>query len=121
MSTTLLQPTAPASRLRRRSVAWVPWVVGLSVGAIHALIACLRYANFDVSSWDLAIFTQAINNYAHFHAPIANVHGIGFNVLGDHFSPVLALLPPPCWIWKAANRRNSAARCPRRAAPPRRR
>ena len=98
MSTTLLQPTASASRLRPRSAAWVPWAVGVGIATIHALIACTRYANFDVSSWDLAIFTQAINNYAHLHAPIANVHGVGFNVLGDHFSPVLALLAPLFWI-----------------------
>ncbi|WSS24347.1 DUF2079 domain-containing protein [Streptomyces sp. NBC_01190] len=45
-------------------------------------------------SWDLGIFEQAIKSYAHFHAPVAILKGPGFNVLGDHFSPVIALIAP---------------------------
>lgn len=101
MAATTLPRTAVASRVRTMA-AWVPWLVGFAVAGIHALVACIRYANFDVTSWDLTIFTQAINNYAHFRAPIANVHGVGFNVLGDHFSPVLALLAPLFWISQSA-------------------
>lgn len=83
---------------RPSRAALVPWMVGIGVAAIHAFIACIRYADFDYTSWDLAIFTQAVNNYAHLRAPIAAVHGPGFNVMGDHFSPVLALLAPLFWI-----------------------
>lgn len=97
MSTTTLVSPSLVSRVRP-SAAWAPWLVGVAVAGIHAFLACIRYTNFDVTSWDLTIFTQAINNYAHFRAPIANVHGVGFNLLGDHFSPVLALLAPLFWI-----------------------
>ncbi|MGN6161416.1 MAG: DUF2079 domain-containing protein [Marmoricola sp.] len=97
MATALLQRSTQIVRVRP-SAAWVPWMVGIAIAAIHAFIACLRYANFDVSSWDLTIFTQAIDNYAHFRPPVASVHGVGFNVLGDHFSPILVLLAPLFWI-----------------------
>ncbi|MGW0706056.1 DUF2079 domain-containing protein [Streptomyces sp. NPDC002643] len=45
-------------------------------------------------SWDLGIFEQAVRAYAHLQAPIVDLKGPGFNVLGDHFSPVTALLAP---------------------------
>ncbi|MGN6723661.1 MAG: DUF2079 domain-containing protein [Marmoricola sp.] len=90
-------------KLRRPTAAVaVPWLVGLGVAAVDVTVASIRYANFDSPSWDLGIFTQVVNNYAHFRAPIATVHGPGFNVLGDHFSPALALLAPLFWIWQSA-------------------
>lgn len=88
--------------LRRPAVATAtPWIVGIGIAAIHFTVACVRYANLTYTSWDLGIFTQVVNNYAHFHAPIADIHGPGFNVLGDHFSPILALLAPLFWIWQS--------------------
>ena len=35
--------------------------------------------------------------YAHLQAPIVPVKGDGFNLLGDHFHPILILLGP---IWR---------------------
>ncbi|MFF4607350.1 DUF2079 domain-containing protein [Streptomyces sp. NPDC001339] len=58
-----------------------------------------------VTGFDLGIFDQAIRAYAHFElpvSPIKNVHHEfppGFSLLGDHFSPVLALLAPLYWVW----------------------
>lgn len=82
--------------------AAVPWLVGFAIAAVHFTVASVRYAHFESPSWDLGIFTQAVNSYAHFRAPIASVHGPGFNVLGDHFSPILALVAPLFWIWQSA-------------------
>lgn len=79
----------------------IPWIVGIGIAALHYTVACARYANFTYTSWDLGIFTQVVNDYAHFRAPIATIHGPGFNVLGDHFSPILALLAPLFWIWQS--------------------
>jgi uncharacterized membrane protein len=45
-------------------------------------------------SWDLGIFEQAVKSYAHLHAPVADLKGPGFNILGDHFSPITALTAP---------------------------
>ena len=41
-----------------------------------------------------SVFEQAVRSYAHLQAPVVDLKGPGFNVLGDHFSPILALLAP---------------------------
>ncbi|MFJ4781081.1 DUF2079 domain-containing protein [Streptomyces sp. NPDC088762] len=46
------------------------------------------------ASWDLGIFEQAIRAYAHLNAPVADLKGPGANILGDHFSPIIALIAP---------------------------
>jgi len=50
-----------------------------------------------VPSWDLAIFSELAKAYAHFQAPIVPVKADGYNLLGDHFHPILILLGP---IWR---------------------
>ena len=50
-----------------------------------------------VPSWDLAIFSELAKAYAHLQAPIVPIKGDGFNLLGDHFHPILILLGP---IWR---------------------
>ena len=40
------------------------------------------------------MFTEAIKQYAHFNAPIDDIKSPGFNLLGDHFHPIIALLGP---------------------------
>jgi uncharacterized membrane protein len=45
-------------------------------------------------SWDLGIFEQVVRAYAHLRAPVSDLKGPGFDILGDHFSPVTALLAP---------------------------
>ena len=51
----------------------------------------------QVPSWDLAIFSELAKAYAHLQAPIVPIKGDGFNLLGDHFHPILILLGP---IWR---------------------
>ncbi|TDD94074.1 DUF2079 domain-containing protein [Actinomadura rubrisoli] len=64
----------------------------------------MRLRAFRASSYDLVIFDQAVRSYSRFGAPVAMVKGVhngfgpGFSVLGDHFSPILALLAPLYWI-----------------------
>ena len=50
-----------------------------------------------VPSWDLAIFSEAAKAYAHLQAPIVEIKGPGYNLLGDHFHPILVLLGP---VWR---------------------
>ena len=54
----------------------------------------MRFARFEPTSYDNAIFEQAIRGYAHLQAPIVPIKGPGFNLLGDHFSPIIALAAP---------------------------
>jgi uncharacterized membrane protein len=79
-----------------------------TVAAIgYAVYALVRFWAFRTSSYDLVIFDQAVRSYSRFHAPVAIVKGIHngfgphFSVLGDHFSPILALLAPLYWIHDA--------------------
>ena len=75
-----------------------PRLVGGAVAAVAALaygvLALRHHARFEVRSWDLAIFEQAIAGYARLEAPIVDVKGPGFHILGDHFSPITALAAP---------------------------
>jgi uncharacterized membrane protein len=61
---------------------------------VYATISVLRYTHYASMSWDNSIFVQEVRQYAHFHAPIVTIKGAGYNILGDHFSPIIALLAP---------------------------
>ncbi|MFJ6576427.1 DUF2079 domain-containing protein [Streptomyces sp. NPDC091368] len=67
--------------------------------ALYFLYSWAQYAHFRTPSWDLGIFGQSVRAYAEFRAPVVDIKGPGFPILGDHFSPVTALLAPLYWIW----------------------
>lgn len=69
-------------------------VLALVVGAVYATVTLVRFDRFTIASFDNAIFEQAVKSYAGLGAPIVDVKGPGFNILGDHFSPVTALIAP---------------------------
>jgi uncharacterized membrane protein len=75
--------------LRRPSAAWALVCAGL-----YAVISLRRFSQAVPASWDNAIFEEAIRGYAHLGPPIGDIKGPHFNLLGDHFSPVIALLGP---------------------------
>ncbi|MFI1182373.1 DUF2079 domain-containing protein [Streptomyces sp. NPDC020799] len=88
---------APAARPRAtalRAPRLDPyWLAGVLFVLFTALSVC-RHRRMLTMSWDLGIFEQAIRGYAHLQAPIADLKGPGTNILGDHFSPVTALVAP---------------------------
>jgi uncharacterized membrane protein len=71
-----------------------PYILAVGFFVAYAAVSVGRYRQMGTRSWDLGIFEQAVRAYAHFQAPIVDLKGPGFNVLGDHFSPVTALLAP---------------------------
>ena len=75
-----------------------PRLIGGVVAALatlaYGVLALRHHARFEVRSWDLAIFEQAIAAYARLDAPVVDVKGPGFHILGDHFSPITALVAP---------------------------
>lgn len=73
---------------------WTPYALGLVFCAAYATLSVRRFARFETPSWDNAIFEQAIRAYAHLSAPVVDIKGPGFNILGDHFSPIIAVLAP---------------------------
>lgn len=85
------EPTAGT----RRHLTWlVPVAVAVGVTAAYVAYAAWQWNQVVVKSWDLSIFTQLLQSYARFQPPIVNVKGDGFNLLGDHFHPLLVLLTP---------------------------
>ena len=73
-------------------------VMGIA-GVLYIAHSFLRFCNYESRGYDLGIFDQAIRQYSMFKAPIVPVKGVDFNLLGDHFHPILALLAPLYWIW----------------------
>ena len=72
----------------------LPAGVGLVTTAVYTVLSALQWRSFATPSWDLGIFTQLAQQYAEFEAPIVTIKGEGFNLLGDHFHPLLVLLGP---------------------------
>ncbi|MGW2278894.1 DUF2079 domain-containing protein [Streptomyces sp. NPDC001770] len=94
---------APATEVPPGRVPLRPYlIIGAVLCALYFLYSYLQYARFDSPSWDLGIFEQEVRAYAGFHAPVVDIKGPGYLILGDHFSPALALLVPVYWIWPSA-------------------
>jgi uncharacterized membrane protein len=91
------------SRPRRAHLVGVGVVTAI-IAAIYSVYSLTLYYTFKTSAYDLTIFDQAVRSYAHFHlgiSPLKGVHngfGPNFSVLGDHFSPIIAVLAPLYWI-----------------------
>ena len=71
-----------------------PWLLALGLFLVYCADSISRYYRAAPGSYDLGIFTEAVKQYAHFHAPVVDILAPGFNLLGDHFHPILALLGP---------------------------
>jgi uncharacterized membrane protein len=94
-------PAAGWSRRRIGPAAarWAPYALAAVLFAGYAGCSLLRAAHVQTAANDLGIFTQAVRAYAHLSAPMVPIKGPGFNLLGDHFSPALAVLAPAYRIW----------------------
>jgi uncharacterized membrane protein len=80
----------------------VPWLIALSVFAAYLAISLSRYFQLAPGSWDLGIFTEYVRQLAHLRAPVVNIRGTGFNLLGDHFQPIVALIAPVFLVFPSA-------------------
>ncbi|MGW0824142.1 DUF2079 domain-containing protein [Streptomyces sp. NPDC002845] len=69
---------------------------------IYAAVSLRLHQRMLTSSYDLGIFEQVVRSYAEGRLPVSEVKGQDFPVLGDHFSPVLALVAPFYWVWRGA-------------------
>lgn len=78
------------------------WAYGGLATVVYATVQLLSFRRKDIHSWDLAIFEQAVKAYSRFEAPIVPVKGSGYLILGDHFSPVTALVAPIYRVFPSA-------------------
>ncbi|WP_369146234.1 DUF2079 domain-containing protein [Streptomyces sp. R44] len=82
-----------------RSPALIPWVWAAGLFLLYSAVAVRRHQLLRTTGYDLGIFEQAVRAYAELRAPVAPLRGEGFNLLGDHFHPLLAVLAPLYRLW----------------------
>lgn len=85
---------SPGRRPPLRGRAAAPWLLAGVLFAAYATVSVSRYHRLESRSWDLGILEQAVRAYARLSAPVVDLKGPGTLALGDHFSPVTALLAP---------------------------
>src|SRR3954454_25333445 len=72
---------------------------------VYDVLAVDRKRVFEITAYDLGIFFEAVRGWAHLGLPIVPVKGVHdhlgahFNLLGDHFHPILTVLAPTYWVW----------------------
>jgi uncharacterized membrane protein len=100
-----VQPTVlERDATQRRAHAIAVGIVVALAAAVNEIVAYGVFRTVHVGNYDLTIFDQAVRSYSRFGLPVSMIKGVhnnfgpDFTVLGDHFSPVLALLAPLYWI-----------------------
>ena len=95
-----------AERANGHRAQWAAvWMLVALTAAGYSVFALARYHTFQTGSYDLVIFDQAVRSYAHFQPGISIIKGLHngfgprFSVLGDHWSPILAVLAPLYWVF----------------------
>ena len=106
VSESLLPDAPPAPRRTSRlSGAYRDpfiWVTSLTVFGAYLAISLFRLLRLNPSSWDLAIYTEYVKQAASWHAPVADVRTAGFNLLGDHFQPIVMVVAPLFRVFPSA-------------------
>lgn len=89
------------ARLFRRNAMWV--VLGaVAFAAVYALLAYLKYRNYEVGRYDLGNMVQAVYNTAHGRFLEITTNDMAprqMTRLGSHVDPIVALLALPWLVW----------------------
>ncbi len=74
-------------------------LIAILAGVAYTAISLHRYSIFMVGE-DLALFGQALRGYGEGGPPLSSIkHPDGFNLLGDHFTAIIACLGPFYRLW----------------------
>ena len=97
-------PPAPRHKRRLSGAYRDPfiWVTSLAVFVVYFAISLFRLLQLNPSSWDLAIYTEYVKQAASLHAPVVDVRTAGFNLLGDHFQPIVMVIAPLFRVFPSA-------------------
>ncbi|MFB7666384.1 DUF2079 domain-containing protein [Kitasatospora sp. NPDC056138] len=71
-----------------------PYLLAALFFAAYGALSVTKHLQLRSTGYDLGIFEQAVRAYAELRAPVSELKGAGYNLLGDHFHPVLATLAP---------------------------
>jgi uncharacterized membrane protein len=91
---------APATRAERvvgEPSVWrdpVAWTIATLVFGGYLAISLFRFLQLAPASWDLGIYTEYVKQLSLLRAPVVDIRGPGFDLLGDHFQIGLAVLAP---------------------------
>jgi uncharacterized membrane protein len=72
----------------------VTWTIAALVFGAYFVISLSRLLRLAPGSYDFGIFTEYVKQLSQLHAPVVDVLGPGYNLLGDHFQVALAVLAP---------------------------
>ena len=89
------------ARLFRRNALWVG-LGAVAFAAVYALLAYLKYRNYDVGRYDLGNMVQAVYNTAHGRFLEITTNDMAprqISRLGSHVDPILALFALPWLVW----------------------
>ena len=70
------------------------WTIAAAAFGAYFTISLFRFLTLTPASWDLGIYTEYVKQLSLLHAPVVDVRGPGFDLLGDHFQVGLAVLAP---------------------------
>lgn len=85
---------APSAERRQGGGSALAWILAAVFFTAYCALSVRDQQRMTTSAFDLGIFDEAVRGYAHGHAPIVALKGTGFDLLGDHFSPIWAGLAP---------------------------
>jgi uncharacterized membrane protein len=83
---------------------WGAGALALSGATLYSAFAVAEHQHLRTATYDLVIFDQAVRHYSSFGAPVSAAKGVHngfgpqFSILGDHFSPIIALWTPLYWL-----------------------
>jgi uncharacterized membrane protein len=97
-------PGVPRLGWSRRAWRWWfgRWPLALilvGTGLFYTVLAFALNAHLQTYGFDLGVYYEALRGYAHFGLPLVDLKGAHYDLLGDHFEPMVALLVPSYWIW----------------------
>ncbi len=77
------------------------WLITAVYGTVFCLISLVNHYSFRTFGLDLGIYTHGIYSYSHlhYHNFTLGLEGIEINHLGNHFSPIIALISPLYYLF----------------------
>lgn len=76
---------------------WLPGMVTVVGFCWFGALSIGRWNDGHVANFDLGIFAQGAQSWAHGHLPVSHIRGM--RLLGDHFSPILVVWGGLWWLW----------------------
>ena len=77
--------------------AWrdpVTWTIAALVFGAYFVISLFRLLQLTPGSYDFGIYAEYVKQLSQLHAPVVDILGPGFNLLGNHFQVAVGVIAP---------------------------